>query len=104
MADGSAAVKPLVNYMFQRSGMRREADISRPKKASNMFSKLNPIRDRCRRRCCRTGATAVEFAMAEGAAVAGGSGKAQAVQGRLGNVQATVLTSGVDGAAKSNGS
>lgn len=106
-----------------------------------MFSKLNPIRNRRRRRRNeRTGATAVEFAMVapmfmfiiilciefarlsmlrntahnacyeacrfvitDGATVADGRDRAQAILNRLGAVQATILINGADGSVNSDG-
>jgi len=106
-----------------------------------MLSKLNPLRNRPRRRRNnRSGATSVEFAMVaptfiivivicvevarlsilrntahnacyetcrfimtEGASVADGRERAQAVLNRLGNVQASILINGADGSVDPDG-
>lgn len=64
------------------------------------FARLSILRNTSHNACYE----ACRFIMTEGATVADGRERAQAVLNRLGNVQATILINGVDGSVDSAGS
>jgi len=64
------------------------------------FARLSILRNTAHNACYET----CRFIMSEGATVADGRDRAQAVLDRLGNIQATILINGADGSLNQDGS